>query len=275
MSTGEATTRRAPRPGARVLSDGHVIYWWVEILAVAAFYVVYSFVRNLNGGGGGAVPADALANARQIIDLERSLGIYHELTIQRWALEWRPLIIAANYFYGSLHFIVTISAGVFLYRRFSDDYPLFRNTLAIATASALVGFTLYPLAPPRLLGDALGAGYEYVDTLLRDPAIWSFNSGGMQKISNQFAAMPSVHICWATWSALALAPRCRRSWTRALAIAYPIATLVVIVITANHYFLDAVGGLAILGFGWVVARHVTRAGRSAVTAGNRPDRPAV
>ncbi|MFM7224129.1 MAG: phosphatase PAP2 family protein [Actinomycetota bacterium] len=264
MSTGEVTARRAALPGARVLSDGHVLYWWAEILAIGAFYIVYSFVRNLNGGGGGAIPPDALANARQIISVERALGIYHELTIQRWALEWRPLIIAANYFYGSLHFVVTIFTGVFLYRRFADDYPRFRNTLAIATAAALIGFSLYPLAPPRLLGDALGPGYEYVDTLLRDPAIWSFNSGGMQKISNQFAAMPSVHVCWSTWCALALAPRCRRTWTRTLAISYPIITLVVIVITANHFFLDAVGGLAILGFGWIVARHVTRAGRSPV-----------
>ena len=194
-------------------------------------------------------------------DLERTLGIYHELTIQRWALHARPLIIAANYFYGSLHFLVTIFAGVFLFRRFSDTYPRFRNTLAIATATALVGFSLYPLTPPRLLGDALGAGHAYVDTLLRDPAIWSFNSGGMQQISNQYAAMPSVHICWATWCALALAPRCRRAWTRALAIAYPFVTLIVIVITANHYFLDAVGGLTILGFGWVLAGRLTRAGR--------------
>lgn len=258
--TTDVETRRPTRPGARVLSDGSVLYWWAEIIAIGVFYVVYSAVRNLNGGGGG-VPPNALDNARQIIEWERTLGIYHELTIQQWALEWRPLIIAANYFYGSLHFVVTIFAGVFLFRRFSDDYPFYRNMLAVATAAALIGFTLYPLTPPRLLGDSLGPGYEYVDTLLRDPAIWSFNSGGMQKISNQFAAMPSVHICWATWCALVLAPRCRKAWTRALAISYPILTLIVVVITANHFFLDAVGGWAILGIGWIVARHITRAGR--------------
>ena len=84
------------------------------------------------------------------MSLEHHLGIYHEQTLQQWALHFRPLILFANYYYGSFHFIVTIFAGVFLYRHYSDDYPRFRNTLAIATALALVGFTLYPLAPPRM-----------------------------------------------------------------------------------------------------------------------------
>jgi hypothetical protein len=121
--------RRSTLPGARVLSDGHVLYWWVELLAILTFYVVYSFVRNLNG----AHPPAAFPHARQIITIEHWLGIYHEETIQKWALHFRPLIIAANYFYGSLHFLVTIFAGVFLFRKFSDDYPRYRNTLAIAT----------------------------------------------------------------------------------------------------------------------------------------------
>ena len=159
--------RRSTLPGARVLSDGHVLYWWVELLAILTFYVVYSFVRNLNG----AHPPAAFPHARQIITIEHWLGIYHEETIQQWALHFRPLIIAANYFYGSLHFIVTIFAGVFLFRKFSDDYPRFRNTLAIATALALIGFKFYPLMPPRLLHTVPGYHYGFVDTLEKDPAV--------------------------------------------------------------------------------------------------------
>src|SRR5262249_47373565 len=146
----------------------------------------------------------------------------------------RPLIIAANYFYGSFHFIVTIFAGVFLYRRYSDDYPRFRNTLGIATGLALVGFTFYPLVPPRLL-DTYGVHTQFVDTLLKDPAFWSFNSGGMKDLSNQFAAMPSVHICWSTWCAFALGPRLKNPVLKVLAWVYPFITFTVIVITANHY----------------------------------------
>jgi hypothetical protein len=253
--------RRGTLPGGRVLSDGHVLYWWVEIIAIVLYYVVYSAIRNLHGGNG-HIPAHAVDHARQIISLEHHLGIYHEATIQSWAMHFRPLIISANYFYGSFHFIVTIGAGIFLYRKFSDDYPRFRNCLAIATGLALIGFTFYPLVPPRLLND-FGFHTSFVDTLLKDPAFWSFNSGGMKDISNQFAAMPSVHICWATWCAVALGTRLKHRWARTLAWIYPFITFVVIVITANHYILDAVGGLVIFGLGWLISGWVTRAGRSA------------
>jgi hypothetical protein len=249
--------QRRPRlRNGRVLSDGHVLYWWVELLAILVFYVVYSAIRNLHGGNAHP-PPHAFDHARQIMSLEHHLGIYHELTIQHWALHFRPLILFSNYYYGSFHFIVTIFAGVLLYRSFSDDYPRFRNTIAIATLLALIGFTFYPLAPPRMFPE-LG----YVDTLLKDPAFWSFNSGGAAKVSNQFAAMPSVHIAWATWCALALGPRLKSRTGRMLAWAYPAVTLVVIVVTANHYFLDAVGGLVVLLVAWYLANWLTRAGRA-------------
>jgi len=246
---------RRPRfRGARALSDGHTLYWWVEVLGVLVFYVVYSAIRNIHCGSG-HTPPHAFDHARQIMSLEHHLGIFHEQTFQEWALHFRPLILFGNYFYGSFHFIVTIFAGIFLYRNYSDAYPRFRNTLAITTAIALVGFTLYPLAPPRMFPG-------FVDTLVKDPAFWSFNSGGMQNVSNQFAAMPSVHIAWATWCALALGPRLKNRTASTLAWCYPFVTLVVIIITANHYILDAVAGVLILAVGWFVANRVTRAGRT-------------
>ncbi len=173
--------------------------------------------------------------------LEHWIGIYHEETIQDWALHFKPLIIAANYFYGSLHFVVTIAAG-------SLPVPQVHatTTRAFATRSAVAHghrahrLQSFPLMPPRLLATR---SYGFVDTLAKYPTFWSFNSGAVSKISNQFAAMPSVHICWATWCALALAPRVQAPWAKVLAIVYPFFTLIVIVITANHYVLDAVGGL--------------------------------
>lgn len=263
-TTANTSTRMRSLPGARVLRDGHVLYWWVEVLAILAFYGVYSVIRNLHGGGAN-IPPHALDHARQIISLERHLWMYHEETIQSWAMHFRPLILAANYFYGSFHFIVTIGAGIFLYRRYSDDYPRFRNTLAIATALALVGFTFYPLVPPRLL-DVYGIHTHFIDTLQRDPAFWSFDSGGVQNVSNQFAAMPSVHICWSTWCAFALGPRLKHQWARVLAWCYPFFTLFVIVVTANHYILDAAGGLVIFAIAWFVSGAVTRAGREPTPA---------
>jgi PAP2 superfamily len=240
-------------PGARPLRDGTRLYWWAEVAFVGVFYFVYSAIRNANQGG----KAAARHHAYQLMDIQRSIGINHERLLQKWALEFKPLIIACNYFYGSLHFVVTSGVMVFLYRKWSDDYPLWRNTLAIATALALIGFTFWPLMPPRLLPHHFG----FVDTLDKDPAFWSFKQGAVNKISNQFAAMPSVHCCWALWCALALRPRLKHTWAKWLATLYPVGTVTAIVLTGNHYLLDAVGGFAILGLGYLLARIFTRAGR--------------
>jgi len=257
--TAPATHRELK--GGRRLRDGHVLYWWVEILAILGFYGVYSAIRNANG----THPIHALDDARHIISIEHHIGIFHEETIQRWALHFKPLIITANYFYGSLHFIVTIGVAVWLFRKYSDDYPLYRNALAVTTALALIGFTVFPLMPPRLLG-TYGFHSGFVDTLQRYPTPWSFDSGPAARVSNQFAAMPSVHIAWSTWCALAMVPRLKKRSQRILAGAYPFITLTVIVVTANHYFLDAVGGLVILSVGFLASNRFTRAGRGAPIA---------
>jgi hypothetical protein len=239
-------------PGGRTLRDGRRLYWWGELIAVAVFYFVYSFVRNLHHGN----QADAFRHARDLIHFQQDIGINHEQAIQAWALGSRAFIIAANYFYGSLHFIVTAGVMIYLYRRWTDDYPLWRNTLAVATALALIGFAFFPLAPPRMFPHM-----GFVDTLAKDPAFWSFNSGAVNKISNQFAAMPSVHCAWALWCSCALVPRLRHLWAKVLAAVYPVTTVTVIVVTANHYFLDAAGGFFVLGCGYLIARICTRAGR--------------
>jgi hypothetical protein len=265
-----AAPRRRRWPGGRRLRDGHYLYWWVEILAIIAFYVVYSTIRNLHHGGA----AEAYQHAKELINLQRDLGLFHEQTIQEWALHFRPLIIAANYFYGSLHFVVTGGVMVYLYRKWSNDYPVWRNTLAVGTGLALIGFAFFPLMPPRLLPDfcdhhvlaACKGLYHFRDTLAEDPAFWSFNSGAVSKISNQYAAMPSVHCAWALWCACALIPRVKHTWAKVLAGLYPVATVTTIVVTANHYFLDAPAGFFVLGVGYLVARLVTRAGRGPAVA---------
>jgi hypothetical protein len=250
-------------PAARVLRDGHVIYWWVEIAAIIVFYLVYSAIRNADA----AHPEAAYQHARQLIDWQQTIGIYHEKALHDWARQFTPLIIGANYFYGSLHFVVTIGVAVYLFKVWPNDYPRWRNTLAIATLVALLGFRFWPLMPPRLLDNPLyrhfhpGTTYGFVDTLDQYPTFWTFNSGAMKSLSNQFAAMPSVHCAWALWCACALVPRLRRTWMKWAAALYPAMTVFVIVITANHYFLDAVGGFTILGVGYVFARVLTRAGR--------------
>ena len=168
-----------------------------------------------------------------------------------------------------MYIVATVLGLVFLYRFHSDDYPLWRNTLAIGTLLGLIGFATFPLMPPRLLDSwadptAVPVQRRHVlhfDTLLEYPTFWSFNSEGMKSISNQFAAMPSLHCGWAFWGLAVFYPRVKTWWAKALAVLYPVTTIYVVVITGNHYFLDAVGGLLIMVVGYGGARLITRSGR--------------
>ena len=240
---------RARRPTHR---RAPTLRWWREVAYIVGFYAVYSVIRN-TGAATNSV-REAFANARQVIGLERRLGAYVEEAVQDLFLPWERFVAFWNVFYGTAHFVVTVGVLVWLFRRQPDRYPLWRNTLAATTGLALVGFALYPLMPPRLLP----ASYGYVDTLQAIGGLWSFQSGPVAKVSNQYAAMPSLHAAWATWCALVVLPALRSRRARALAVAYPMATTFAVVVTANHYWLDAAGGLAVLGAGFVVARALTR-----------------
>jgi hypothetical protein len=242
--------------------------WWREVAVAATFYGIYSFVRG-QFGSAALSTAQAAANANQIIDIERSLGIYNELVVQQWFLHAPSLVRAVNVFYGLFHFVAPIAVLVLLYRRAPGRYRRGRNTLAATTALALIGFCLYPLLPPRLLCDCpLGSGVDagFVDTLTRFGGLWSFGSHGVGAVSNQYAAMPSLHFAWALFCAVTVHPLLRRRWTRSIAVLYPILTLVAIIVTANHFWLDAVGGAAVYaaGFGLVsgLERLVRRSSRN-------------
>jgi hypothetical protein len=252
--TGTGT--RIEEPSAPVRRRPRGLRWWKEVLYVLAFYAVYSFIRNTQGSA--TVSAQhALENAASLIKVERALGTFHERAIQEAVLDLgRTFIEFWNLFYGTFHFIVTAGALIYIFRRFPERYARWRNTLAFTTTLALVGFALYPLMPPRLI-DLHGLHYGFVDTLKAYPSLWSFDSGTMHKISNQYAAMPSLHFAWSLWCALVLYPVLRRRWTKALAALYPALTLFAIVVTANHYWLDAAGGAACLGLGYLLGSFVT------------------
>jgi hypothetical protein len=245
-----------------VLSPPRTARWWREVLYILAFYAVYTAIRDTQGsaGRGQTAPSTtAFRHARSVIHVERDLVLFHEQQIQHFFLS--HLAASTSHFfefwdlwYGSAHFIVTAAVVVWLFRRRPASYAYWRNTLAITTAFALVGFTVFPLMPPRLLP---ATGYGFVDTLARFGGSWSFDSGAVNKVSNQFAAMPSLHIAWSLWSAFALYPACRRWWTKALTALYPVMTLFCVVVTGNHYFLDAVGGAVIFAAGSVAARPLT------------------
>jgi hypothetical protein len=232
---------------------GTGLHWWAEALLVLTFYVVYSWSRN-QFGSATAQPDEALHNAVRVIDLEKALGLFQELRIQEWFLDSRFFLQFWNLFYGTGHFAFTIFTLAWLYRRYPVLYPRWRSSFLCTTGLALIGFSLFPLMPPRLLADCgeFGgclAAYPFVDTLSEVGGLWSFDSGTMQKFSNQYAAMPSLHVAWATWCALALWPVLRSPFTRVLVAAYPVATLFAVIVTGNHYWVDALGAVVVVSAG--------------------------
>ena len=247
------------RAGGRRLADGRRLYWWREVITVVALYAIYSVVRNASEGSARL----AFDHAQDVMRWQGMVGLNIEATLQDWALHFKPLVIALNYVYGSLHFVATGAVIVYLFRRHPDDYPHWRNVLAATTALALIGFVFWPLMPPRLLPPR----YGFVDTLARYPTLWSFDSGAIHSLSNQYAAMPSLHFAWSLFCACALSPRVRSRGWRLAASAYPALTLAAIVLTGNHFLLDAVGGAAVFGIGCLLTRRSGgRTGQNAVEA---------
>ncbi|MFF3374563.1 phosphatase PAP2 family protein [Streptomyces sp. NPDC002680] len=218
---------------------------WFEILLIAVSYWTYSLIRN-------AVPeqkAEALRNADWIWKTEHSLGIAFEESVNHAINSVTWLIVGMNYYYATLHFVVTLGVLVWLYRSHPGRYAATRLTLFATTVVALVGYYLYPLAPPRLMN-----GGDFIDTVMIHHTWGSMASGDLKHMSNQYAAMPSMHIGWSTWAGLTIFALASVPWVRVLGLLYPMATLLVIVATANHFWLDAVGGLMCLSFGFLVAR---------------------
>ncbi len=218
---------------------------WFEILLIAVSYWTYSLIRN-------AVPeqrAEALRNADWIWRVEHDLGIAVEESVNHTLNSVTWLIVGMNYYYATLHFVVTLGVLVWLFRSHPGRYAATRMVLFATTGVALVGYYLYPLAPPRLMN-----GGDFIDTVLVHQTWGSMASGDLKNMSNQYAAMPSMHIGWSLWCGLTVFALASVPWVRVLGLLYPTVTLVVIVATANHFWLDAVGGILCLTFGFTVAR---------------------
>ncbi|MDG9691610.1 phosphatase PAP2 family protein [Streptomyces mutabilis] len=234
--TGQGLLRRLRAPRRPRL--------WFEILLIALSYWTYSLIRN-------AVPeqrGQALRNADWIWKVEQQLGIAVEQSVNHAVNSVTWLVVGMNYYYATLHFVVTLGVLVWLYRSHPGRYAATRLVLFATTGVALVGYYLYPLAPPRLMN-----GGHFIDTVMVHETWGSMASGDLKNMSNQYAAMPSMHIGWSVWCGLTIFALASVPWVRVLGLVYPALTLVVIVATANHFWLDAVGGVLCLGFGYGVA----------------------
>ena len=276
-------TNNAEAPLAVAIARHHRTLWWKELLIVAIFYAIYTMIRNQFGSAlvnGVDVPLHSFTNAVRVIRIERALGLYHEESIQDFFLPYTWLIETMNTYYGTAHFFVTLGVFILLFKRRPDVFGQWRNTLAAMTGLAIIGFVLFPLMPPRLLdapcpsatGGFGGACIEhelrnyngatnfcFVYTIAEFGGPWAFNEGPATSLSNQYAAMPSLHIGWSTWCVFALWPLAKKRWKRIVLFLYPATTLFCIVVTGNHFWLDGLGGIVVFTVGYYIGTYLHNA----------------
>ncbi|MFJ3304186.1 phosphatase PAP2 family protein [Streptomyces sp. NPDC086549] len=224
-----------------------------ELLLVAGLFLVYKLGRQLATGHTG----EALHNAHRVWDLERTVHLPGEGSVQSALLHSDTLVRLANTYYATVHFPATLAFLVWLYLRRPAHYVWARRILAAVTTAALVLPFTFPLAPPRML-----AATGLVDTArVYGPSV--YGPPRTDHLSNQFAAMPSLHFGWALMLAVGLIVATRSRW-RWLWLLHPAVTLLVIVGTANHYWLDAIVATAMLGLALAL---IHPPHRTAITAG--------
>ena len=174
--------------------------------------------------------------------LERLLHVNAEPYLNHPAAAHLVFVEAAGYYYGLAHFLVTPLVLAWLYLRRPAAFGRLRSALVLATAAANLVFWAWPAAPPRFSVPGM------TDILVTRDILGAAHPRGATTLVNLYAAMPSLHVAWAAWCALAVVTASRGRWRR-LAWLYPAATTLVVLASANHFLLDAAGGLAVTGLG--------------------------
>ncbi|MFI6010984.1 phosphatase PAP2 family protein [Streptomyces sp. NPDC051243] len=229
-----------------------------ELLLVAGLFLLYKLGRQLAAGHTG----EAFRNADRVWNLERAVHLPGEGSVQNLLLHGDALVHLANTYYATVHFPATAAFLVWLYLRRPAHYVWARRVLAAVTAAALVVHLAFPLAPPRMPAAAglIDTGQVY------GPSV--YGSPETDHLSNQFAAMPSLHFGWALMVAIGLIVATRSRW-RWLWLLHPLLTLLVIVGTANHYWLDAIVATAMLGVALAVILPETSSGGTRIALRSR------
>lgn len=214
-----------------------------EAALVAGAYLAYFRVRGATEGD----LATALQHADAVQTLERSLGIFVEPALQTAVLgkPWLVDLLNGLYLFG--HWPVIVAAGIWLYTTRPQSYQLYRNAFLISGAIGLYFFFVFPTAPPRL------AEFGLVDTVTERADI--FRILQPRELTNQYAAFPSLHFGWNLLVGIALIQGSRRWSVRLLGLLSPLAMFAAIILTANHYLLDAAAGATVALIG-LAAAHV-------------------
>lgn len=244
--------------------------WWTELPLIAVVYALYSGARLVVRGD----VDDAVQHGADILHFEQVTHLDPERWFNQLFTHHAFLGVPADFMYASMHYIVTPAVLVWLWRRRPTHYRKARTWLMISTLIGLIGFTALPTAPPRLLPGAHG----FMDTMAKYGSYgwWGTDASaprGLGHLTNEYAAMPSLHVGWALWCGIMLFRYGRGSFVRTLGVLYPLAISAVVMGTANHYLLDAAAGVVVMGVGYLLAKPAIRVLDLAQAKYGRPERP--
>ena len=207
--------------------------WWTQVLLIAAVWWSYDAVNNLNPLRG----ATALGHGSAILRLETVMHLAAERRLNSWLGDHLLVGRWLGDYYAVAHFAVTIAVLGWVWWSHPGHYRKLRNALLGINVIGFVVFWAYPVAPPRML-----SGLGFVDVAAVTHSLGAWSSGALASQANEYAAMPSLHVAWALWCAFAVWSIRRDPTARAAAAGYVALTSIVVMATANHYFLDVVAG---------------------------------
>ena len=230
------------RKGSRLLPHAG------ELTLMVGAYFAYMYTRKLAFSDFESI---ALENAKRIVSLEKSLGFFWEPEWQAWAItSAKGLVVFFNWAYIVTFWPIVLTTALILYVVNRRRYMYYRSVVMLSFAFALLGFMLFPLAPPRML-----AG-QFVDTI-KDFGPAFYASREFANFYNPYAAMPSLHFSWTIMLGI-LFLRTPGKWTKVVGVLYPALTLIAITVTANHYIMDAIGGALLIGASFAAMELVVR-----------------
>lgn len=228
-------------PSAVEVSRDH--RWLREILLVVVVYFAYDGSRLLANGA----PDPAIAHGNALLRWEGWARLNPEPWLNDLFSQHISLGLPADYIYATLHYLVTPLVLIWMWREHKPHYRLARTQLGLATAAGLIGFLTFPTAPPRLLDSS--AGFTDVMAQYSSAGWWAGDAStprGLEAMTNDFAAMPSLHVGWALWCGLMLFRYARHRAVRIAGLLYPILILLVVMGTGNHYLVDGLAGAAVM-----------------------------
>lgn len=223
---------------------------WIDLIRqFALFWVVYQCYQVVRGISEGRQEI-AFANAERIIDIEKATGTFFELNLQAALLDHQWIVDFANFMYVNSHFTVTTLFLAWLYLFRNEHFYFVRNMFMVAMGLALIGYATYPTAPPRMFGE-LG----FVDTIDVFTPIQQ-DSNSVSLLVNSYAAVPSMHIGFAAMVGGTVFFLARSRAVKVAAASYPLMVLFVVVMTANHYWLDALAGAIVAALSALTAKRL-------------------